>query len=309
MLALETRPHRSSRRSRPRDGYAGDQTLFAPPFTTTDEELAEMVTRFAAVVSQVAAEVERELAGVALGHASEPEGAVTPLRALVLQHEEPTPRRLRAPSGCAERGAEAGHLRIDIEQREVDPRDYDLIVSLGSEFAAFDDSIPWLARERELLTRRHRGRRAGARHLLRRPAARAGARRPVVPRRRPRSAGCRCAPATPSWFRRARGSSGTSTRFTPPPGAELIADSPVGPQAYTIGPQPRPPVSSRGDPGDHGRSGSRPTRTSSTRRASTPTACSRRPAAERMTAGLSPGVCSTRSWSASPGSRRRVSGR
>ncbi len=50
-----------------RDGYAGDQSLFAPAFTTTDEELAEMVTRFAAVVSQIASEVERELAGVQLG--------------------------------------------------------------------------------------------------------------------------------------------------------------------------------------------------------------------------------------------------
>lgn len=50
-----------------RDGYAGDQSLFAPPFTTSDEELAEMVARFAAVVTQIAAEVERELAGAQLG--------------------------------------------------------------------------------------------------------------------------------------------------------------------------------------------------------------------------------------------------
>ena len=45
------------------DGYAGDQSLFAPPFTTSDEELAEMVSRFAGVVSDVAEAVERELAG------------------------------------------------------------------------------------------------------------------------------------------------------------------------------------------------------------------------------------------------------
>jgi adenosylmethionine-8-amino-7-oxononanoate aminotransferase len=45
------------------DGYAGDQSLFAPPFTTSEEELAEMVSRFAGVVRDVAAEVERELAG------------------------------------------------------------------------------------------------------------------------------------------------------------------------------------------------------------------------------------------------------
>ncbi|MDQ6818059.1 MAG: aminotransferase class III-fold pyridoxal phosphate-dependent enzyme, partial [Actinomycetota bacterium] len=45
------------------DGYAGDQSLFAPPFTTTDAELDEMVARFVAVVHEVAADVGPELAG------------------------------------------------------------------------------------------------------------------------------------------------------------------------------------------------------------------------------------------------------
>jgi adenosylmethionine-8-amino-7-oxononanoate aminotransferase len=45
-----------------RDGMAGDQSLFAPPFTTPDDELAEMVARFAASVRQVADEVEEKLA-------------------------------------------------------------------------------------------------------------------------------------------------------------------------------------------------------------------------------------------------------
>jgi adenosylmethionine-8-amino-7-oxononanoate aminotransferase len=48
-----------------RDGYAGDQSLFAPPFTTTDEELADMVERFAAAVREVAGKVESELEAVA----------------------------------------------------------------------------------------------------------------------------------------------------------------------------------------------------------------------------------------------------
>lgn len=48
-----------------RDGYAGDQSLFAPPFTTTDDELAEMVSRFADSVREVAAEVESKLGAVA----------------------------------------------------------------------------------------------------------------------------------------------------------------------------------------------------------------------------------------------------
>jgi adenosylmethionine-8-amino-7-oxononanoate aminotransferase len=45
------------------DGHAGDQSLFAPAFTATDEELAEMVARFSAAVHEVATRIERELAG------------------------------------------------------------------------------------------------------------------------------------------------------------------------------------------------------------------------------------------------------
>jgi adenosylmethionine-8-amino-7-oxononanoate aminotransferase len=56
LVTLSTQPTR--------DGMAGDQSLFAPPFTTTDDELAEMVSRFAAAVRHVAAEVDRELEAV-----------------------------------------------------------------------------------------------------------------------------------------------------------------------------------------------------------------------------------------------------
>jgi hypothetical protein len=54
LITLSTQPTR--------DGYAGDQTLFAPPFTTSDEELEEMVDRFTESVRHVAGEVESELA-------------------------------------------------------------------------------------------------------------------------------------------------------------------------------------------------------------------------------------------------------
>jgi hypothetical protein len=54
LITLSTQPTR--------DGYAGDQTLFAPPLTTTDDELGEMVSRFADAVRHVAEEVEAELA-------------------------------------------------------------------------------------------------------------------------------------------------------------------------------------------------------------------------------------------------------
>ncbi|HEY7282411.1 MAG TPA: aminotransferase class III-fold pyridoxal phosphate-dependent enzyme [Actinomycetota bacterium] len=55
LITLSTQPTR--------DGYAGDQTLFAPPFPTPDEDLAEMVARFAAAVREVAEAIEPDLAG------------------------------------------------------------------------------------------------------------------------------------------------------------------------------------------------------------------------------------------------------
>ena len=67
-------------------------------------------------------------------------------RALILQHEKATPPGLIAP-WLAEQSAVVDTLRIDEDERLVDPRQYDLIVSLGSEFAAFDDAIPFVQRE------------------------------------------------------------------------------------------------------------------------------------------------------------------
>ena len=218
-----------------RDGFAGDQTLFAPPFTSTDDELAEMVERFAAAVRQVATEVERKLRGAGDRGCDDPQ---TLLRALILQHEEPTPPGL--------------HRRLAGEQRRmstffasiwtsaiVDPRDYDLIVSLGSEFAAFDDSIPFIPRETRASARRGKadvpvlGLCFGGQLLARvlgGKSFRCGDMR--------RSAGCRCAPTTRTWCPRARGSTGISTRSRSPPGAKLIADRPVAPQAYVVGTKP-----------------------------------------------------------------------
>jgi adenosylmethionine-8-amino-7-oxononanoate aminotransferase len=44
-----------------RDGYTGDQSLFAPPFTSSDDELSQMVERFSRTVRAVAREIEPEL--------------------------------------------------------------------------------------------------------------------------------------------------------------------------------------------------------------------------------------------------------
>ena len=53
LITLSTQPTR--------DGYAGDQTLFAPAFTATDEELEDMVGRFVGAVRRVAEQVDDEL--------------------------------------------------------------------------------------------------------------------------------------------------------------------------------------------------------------------------------------------------------
>jgi adenosylmethionine-8-amino-7-oxononanoate aminotransferase len=45
------------------DGYTGDQTLLAPAFIASDQELGEMIERFAATVSEVERSVKRSLAG------------------------------------------------------------------------------------------------------------------------------------------------------------------------------------------------------------------------------------------------------
>ena len=68
---------------------------------------------------------------------------------LILQHEEPTPPG-HMTQWLSDQGAKVEVFRIDERDEELNPRDYDLIVSLGSEFAAFDDSIPFVQREVKL---------------------------------------------------------------------------------------------------------------------------------------------------------------
>jgi adenosylmethionine-8-amino-7-oxononanoate aminotransferase len=51
------------------DGYAGDEVVLAPAFTTTEAELTEMVERFAATLASVEAEVNRKLAQTPVGSA------------------------------------------------------------------------------------------------------------------------------------------------------------------------------------------------------------------------------------------------
>jgi GMP synthase-like glutamine amidotransferase len=156
-------------------------------------------------------------------------------RALVIQHEEPTPPGLILP-WLRERGAEAETLRIDErDPHDLDPRDYDLIVSLGSEFGAYQDDIEWIGHEMDFLREATEadvpflGVCFGGQILARTLGGEVyksdtqeigwlpvGTSRPDL------------VPDGP-WFQ------WHFDVFTAPPGATVIAENDVGPQAYVIG--------------------------------------------------------------------------
>ena len=72
------------------------------------------------------------------------------LKALILQHEDPTPPGYLG-EWLDQQSAEVTVFRIDLDEKVPDPRDFDMVASLGSEFAAFDDSKPFIRREADLL--------------------------------------------------------------------------------------------------------------------------------------------------------------
>ncbi|HXW78231.1 MAG TPA: type 1 glutamine amidotransferase [Acidimicrobiales bacterium] len=75
-------------------------------------------------------------------------------RALVVQQEAASPGGL-VLSWLRSRGFQAETVRMDAEHEPVDLSRYRLIVPLGSEFAAYDDHIPWIGDELELLRQAH----------------------------------------------------------------------------------------------------------------------------------------------------------
>ena len=159
----------------------------------------------------------------------------TPLRALVIQHEEPTPAGL-ANEWLEERGAEIETLRIDEQDpHDLDPRDYDLIVSLGSEFPAYDESIRWIEHEADLFQDAYEadvpilGLCFGGQLLARVLGGR------VFPAEREeigwlpvRSRAPELIPEGP-WFQ------WHFDAFTSPPGSQVLATTDVGDQAYIVG--------------------------------------------------------------------------
>jgi len=156
------------------------------------------------------------------------------VRALIIQHDP------SGPAGHVSNWLEAREDEQDVwlisgEEREVDPLDYDLIFTLGSESAAHDDSVPWLDQELRLLRRAFDAdvpmlgicfgsqilaRALGGRAM---PAAHAEIGWVPVTSLEPELV------PDATWFE------WHYDTFAPPPGAVLLAESPAAPQAYTLG--------------------------------------------------------------------------
>lgn len=156
------------------------------------------------------------------------------LHALILQHEDPTPPGY-VTDWLGSHDAEVETFRIDLEDEERDPTRYDLVVSLGSEFAAFDDTKPFVPREAALMRRaidadvpvlglcfggQMLARVLGS-ELYRSDRSEIGW-LPV------RTADPDLVPEGP-WFQ------WHFDTFTRPPGATVVAETDVGPQAFVAG--------------------------------------------------------------------------
>lgn len=157
-----------------------------------------------------------------------------PMRALVIQHEQPTPGG-HVHRWLEERGADQDTYRIDVEDRVVDPREYQMIVSLGSEFAAFDDSVPWIAKERQLMRDAAQndvpvlGICFGGQLLARVLGGRSYRSEIAEIGWHPVKSKDHSMISNGPWFQ------WHFDTFTVPEGAQLIADSAVGPQAFALG--------------------------------------------------------------------------
>ncbi len=153
----------------------------------------------------------------------------------MIQHEASTPGGY-VHDWLDERGTDQDVLHIYADERTPDPADYDLLVALGSEAHAYDDvDTPWLGRELQLL------RDASARgvptlgicfggQLLARALGGTAQTAPIteigwfeVRTSRPELV------ASGPWFQWHFDS------FTAPPGAEVMATSDSGPQAFSLG--------------------------------------------------------------------------
>jgi GMP synthase (glutamine-hydrolysing) len=158
-----------------------------------------------------------------------------PWRALVIQHEKPTPAGL-ANEWLAERGVEVETLRIDEQDpHDLDPRDYGMIVSLGSEFPAYDESIRWIDHEADLFRQAVDadvpilGLCFGAQLLARVLGGR------VFPAEREEIGWLPVKTRDPELIPEGPWFQWHFDAFTSPPGSQVIATTDVGDQAYVVG--------------------------------------------------------------------------
>jgi GMP synthase-like glutamine amidotransferase len=163
-----------------------------------------------------------------------PMTANSKLRALIVQHEQPTPAGL-IREWLDDREAEIDVLRIDEEIRRPDPRDYQLVVSLGSDLSAHDASVPFIRRETQLMLAAAKadvpvlGVCFGSQLLARVMGGTSlRAARSEIGWLSVRTSAPELVPAGP-WFE------WHHDTFTLPPAATLIAETDVGPQAFVIG--------------------------------------------------------------------------
>jgi GMP synthase-like glutamine amidotransferase len=155
------------------------------------------------------------------------------MRALVIAHEPDIPGG-HLTDWLDERAIEGDVLRIQDDDREVDPREYDFVVALGSWHGAYED-IAWIHREQALLKEAHQhevpilGICFGGQLLAKALGGQAFRRQdPEVGWMKVRTRDETLVPEGPwlVWH---------LDSFTVPPGAELLADTPDSPQAYTVG--------------------------------------------------------------------------
>jgi GMP synthase-like glutamine amidotransferase len=156
------------------------------------------------------------------------------VRALVIQHEEDAPGG-HVSAWLAERGVDEDVFMITADGRVADPRGYDLVVSLGSECSAYDDALPWVAREASLLREAFDadvpvlGICFGSQILARALGGRA------LPADRTEIGWVPIRSDDPDLIGEGPWFQWHHDTFIPPPGAELLAASSAAPQAYTIG--------------------------------------------------------------------------
>jgi GMP synthase-like glutamine amidotransferase len=158
-----------------------------------------------------------------------------PRRALIIQHEEPTPPGL-IQTWLEERGFEVDVLRIDErDPHDIDPRYYSLIVSLGSEFGAYQDDLEWIGHEMDFLKDATEadvpilGVCFGGQLLARVLGGEVFRSDREEIGWLPVGSGDPDTVPDGPWFQ------WHFDTFTPPPGARVIAENEIGPQAYVVG--------------------------------------------------------------------------